>query len=138
MTLELVPLCQVDITLTDPILVGEGALGLRMILEVASGTVTGDRLHGSMMGHASADWVLMHGTIGALDVRVTFQTDDGAIILASYRGRTDLSPEGGGVIYVAPTFETGDERYAWLNTVQGAGKGTLDGTSLRYDWYELR
>lgn len=138
MTLELVPLCEVNITLADPIVVGDGPLGLRMILEVESGTVSGDRLRGSFMGNASADWVLMHGTMGALDVRATIKTDDGAVILSTYRGRTDLSAAGGGVIYVAPTFETGDERYGWLNTVQGAGKGTLDGTSLHYEWYELR
>jgi hypothetical protein len=39
---------------------------------------------------------------------------------------------------VAPTFETGDERYAWLNSIQAVGKGTLDGSAVHYDWYEVR
>ncbi len=75
------------------------------------------------------------GTVATLDVRATFQTDDGAIVFAHYRGRTDL---GNRTIYVAPVFETGDERYAWLNTIQSVGKGSLEGTKLGYEWYEAR
>jgi hypothetical protein len=37
----------------------------------------------------------------------------------------------------APVFETGDERYAWLNTIQAVGIGGLDGTAVVYDIYEL-
>ena len=42
-------------------------------------------------------------------------------------------------IYVAPRFETGDERYAWLNRIQAVGKGILNqDLSLEYEWYEVR
>jgi hypothetical protein len=68
-------------------------------------------------------------------VRTTLQTHDGATVFAHYRGRTDISE---GAIYVAPLFETGDPRYAWLNAIQGMGKGILDGNRLRYEWFELR
>ena len=34
-------------------------------------------------------------------------------------------------------FETGDERYAWLNNIQAVGIGGLDGTDVVYDIYEL-
>ncbi len=135
MPIELVPLCTVDVTLAEPILVGEGPSGLRLIYEVVDATIDGDRISGRMRGHASADWVSVVGTIGSLDVRATFETDDGAVILAQYRGRTDIS---GGPIYVAPLFETGDERYAWLNAIQAIGKGILEGSDLRYEWYEVR
>ena len=41
--------------------------------------------------------------------------------------------------YVAPRFETGDERYAWLNGIQAVGKGILyENLSLDYEWYEVR
>ena len=41
--------------------------------------------------------------------------------------------------YVAPRFETGDARYAWLNRNQAVGKGTLnEDLSVDYEWYELR
>jgi hypothetical protein len=138
MTLELIPLCTVAVVLDDFIVVGDGPAGTRLIAEVKSATVTGARLNGSLKGAASADWITMVGSIVSLDVRVTFETDDGAIILSQYRGRTDFSTGGGAPIYVAPTFETGDERYAWLNLVQAVGKGTLDGPKLDYEWYEVR
>jgi hypothetical protein len=78
---------------------------------------------------------------GTLDIRVTFRTDDGAIIFGQYDGRVDASqgldlPK---TIYVAPRFETGDERYAWLNRIQAVGKGIVhEDLSLDYEWYELR
>ena len=40
-----------------------------------------------------------------------------AVIAMTYRGKADKPPAEGGVIYTAPTFETDDERYAWLNRV---------------------
>jgi hypothetical protein len=41
--------------------------------------------------------------------------------------------------YVAPVFETGDERYAWLNRIQAIGRGILyEDISLHYEWYEVR
>jgi hypothetical protein len=39
------------------------------------------------------------------------------VIAMTYRGKADKPPAEGGVIYTAPTFETDDERYAWLNRV---------------------
>jgi hypothetical protein len=139
MTLELIPLCTVAVTLRDPIAVGDGPAGLRLIYEVAEATVTGDRIKGRMIGQASADWLTITGTTASIDVRATFETDDGAIVLAQYMGRTDITQgPGGAPIYVAPRFETGDERYAWLNSIQAAGKGVLDGSQLTYEWYELR
>jgi hypothetical protein len=139
MTLELIPLCTVAVTLRDPIAVGDGPAGLRLIYEVAEATVRGDRINGRMIGQASADWLTITGTTASLDVRATFETDDGAILLVQYTGRSDLTQgPAGAPIYVAPRFETGDERYAWLNSIQAAGKGVLDGSQLTYEWYELR
>lgn len=139
MTLELIPLCTVTVMLRDPIAVGDGPAGTRLIYEVDGATMQGDRLNGRMIGQASADWLTITGTIATLDVRATFETDDGAIILAQYSGRTDVSQGPGALpIYVAPRFETGDERYAWLNSIQAAGKGALDDLHLVYEWYELR
>jgi hypothetical protein len=138
MAIELVPLCTVDAVLRDPIDVGVGPKGWRMVFEVAEGTITGERLSGSMTGMAAADWVAVGGTVGVIDVRFTVRTDDGALVLVTYGGRTDASAGGGAPIYVAPTFETGDERYDWLNAVQAVGKGLTEGNTLRYEWYEVR
>ena len=42
------------------------------------------------------------------------ETDDGAYIYVEYGGRADMAT---GLIVTAPTFQTGDERYAWLNRI---------------------
>jgi hypothetical protein len=135
MAVELVPLCNLDVILRDPIVIGDGPAGNRMIFEVESVRVTGERISGKMVGQAAADWLVVHGSVGTLDVRATLETDDGALVYAHYQGRALLDT---GRIYVAPMFETSDERYDWLNAVQAVGKGTLEGNRLRYEWYEVR
>ncbi|MGY1703576.1 DUF3237 domain-containing protein [Geodermatophilus sp. SYSU D00697] len=142
MAIELVPLCTLHIQLKPPIEVGSGPAGTRLIFEVESVKLDGDRLSGEMMGSAAADWLVVgpEGT-GTLDIRATFRTDDGAIVFAQYHGRVDFS-EGVNLpvtIYVAPRFETGDERYAWLNRILAVGKGVVhEDLTLDYEWYELR
>jgi hypothetical protein len=71
---------------------------------------------------------------------MTMQTDDGATLLVTYRGRLLLDT---GDIYSAPLFETGDERYQWLNRIQAVGKGRIeaddDGAqTVVYEVFELR
>jgi hypothetical protein len=137
--MELVELCAVDITLNDLLWVGDGPAGTRVIAEVLSATVTGERLSGSLKGSSSADWLVVNGNVGTLDVRATLETVDGALVYVSYKGRMDVSQGPGALpFYCAPLFETSDERYQWLNLVQAVGKANLDGSLLHYDWYEVR
>lgn len=70
--------------------------------------------------------------VAALDVRLNLVTDDGAEILVTYLG---LNVDG--VLKVSPRFETGDERYAWLNKVFAVGIGSPDGDGVRYEVYAL-
>ena len=37
----------------------------------------------------------------------------------------------------APIFETGDDRYAWLNDIVAVGLGASVGGAVRYDVFEL-
>jgi hypothetical protein len=66
------------------------------------------------------------------------ETDDGAVIYVTYQGRRDFSQGLDAPIYTAPRFDTGDERYAWLNKIQAAAKGNVEGTTLTYEVCELR
>jgi len=142
MAIELVPLCTLRIQLKPPIAAGAGPTGTRLIVELVSAQVKGDRLSGEMLGAAAADWIIVgpEGT-ATVDVRVTLQTEDGAVIFVQYNGRLDASQglQFPMTAYVAPRFETGDERYAWLNRIQAVGKGILyEDLSLDYEWYEVR
>lgn len=142
MAIELVPLCAIHIQLRPPIEVGAGPAGTRLVFELASVQVNGDRLRAELLGAAAADWAVVgpDGT-GTLDIRETLRSDDGAVIFVQYNGRLDASQglQFPMTIYVAPRFETGDERYAWLNRIQAVGKGILnEDLSLDYEWYEVR
>src|SRR5262245_52961819 len=138
--IDLVHLCSVRAQLSPVPLEGTPS-GTRVVFEVTEGELTGDRLRGTCMG-PGADWFIV-GPDGAgmLDVRFTLHTHDDAVIFVQYHGRSDVR-EGPGSrpVYVAPRFETGDPRYAWLNFVQAIGKGTFnpEEPSIRYDWYEVR
>ena len=140
MAIELVPLCTATITLKDPMLLPNTPSGMRTIIEVATAKLDGERLSGTMKGSAGADWA----TIGpdmtcTVDVRMTFETHDGALLFITYGGRVDLSKgPGQSPVYAAPLFETGDERYAWLNRVQAVAKGNLDGDKITYEVAEVR
>jgi len=127
------------VELADPMVLTETPVGTRVIVEVKSFTVEGDRLRGRSKGNAGADWLTIgpDGT-GTLDVRATMETDDGALVFVYYQGRRDFSEGMDAPLYTAPKFEAGDERYRWLNKIQAVGKGDLAGSTLTYEIYELR
>ena len=136
--LELVPLGRMTAELRAPQVLADTPAGTRMIFEVASGRLEGERLQAEVVGTANADWLVVgpDGT-GSLDVRVLLQTDDGALVFVHYTGRVDTTVPGAPV-YATPRFDTGDERYRWLNRVQAVAKGRLEGSILTYEVYELR
>ena len=142
MTIELIPLCTATVTLADPFLIPATPSGLRVIVEVEAWEVKGERLNGHLKGAAAADWMYVNAAmIGTLDVRALLETDDGALIYTWYHGRLDLSHgPGTSPVYSAPLYETGDERYAWINKIQAVAKGELsaDGKQLVYEICEVR
>src|SRR5260370_21701785 len=71
--------------------IGTGPFGTRGVANITGGTFTGDRLTGTTVG-AGADWLLIGGDgFGRLDVRVTFQTHDGANIYVQYHGVLEVT-----------------------------------------------
>jgi len=120
--------------------VTDGPHGTRRIVSVPRGTVEGPRVRGTIVP-PTGDWVWTHpgGQSWTLDVRLTLLTDDGAVILMTYRG-IGWRDEATMHIRSAPLFETGDERYAWLTRVQavGIGRRDADGTTITYEVYALR
>jgi hypothetical protein len=112
----------------------DGPSGTRVVVECTSGMFEGPRLRGVVAG-PSGDWVRL-GAGGAmrLDVRMLLRTDDGADILMTYQG---VAGDGGTTIRVAPMFETGDERYSWLNGVQGVATGESGGGQVTYVVYRV-
>ena len=135
---ELVEAGIIDIQLGDFIEVGEGPKGTRLVVDVTEITLKGDRVNATLATNDGADWgtVSEDGILMALDVRFTLKTDDGAFIYVEYGGRGNLAE---GTIAVAPTFQTGHEKYKWLNSVQAiaAGQVNLETGKLIYRLYEV-
>ena len=121
--------------LRSPFVLADTPAGTRMVFELASGTVDGERLRGRLVGRSGADWMVVgpDGT-GSLDVRLLVETHDGALVLVHYTGRVDTTVPGA-PIYATPRF-TAHERYRWLNRVQAVAKGTLDGSTLTYELHQ--
>lgn len=133
--IKLVPLATATIAAGDRFKIDDGPFGNRVIAGIRTGRWDGERLRGTIVG-PGADWA-MPGPGGAmlLDVRQVVQTDDGAVIYVTYHGRADRTR---GTYTIAPTFETSDERYLWLNAVQAVGKGRLTDAGIVYEIYEVR
>jgi|TARA_B100001059_G_scaffold65041_1_gene61224 hypothetical protein len=134
---ELVSMGTITVQLGERIEVGSGPKGTRLVVDVESIEVESDRVRASLAATDAADWLTLSedGSIGCVDVRFTLKTDDGAYIYVEYAGRADMA---NGLIATAPTFQTGDERYAWLNKIQAVGAGALEGNGrLIYSLYEV-
>jgi hypothetical protein len=131
--------------------VGAGPFGYRMIAKVTGGRVEGPMLNGEVLP-GGGDWALIDATSTLrLDARITLKTDDDALIFASYKGViTPLDPdtvakayagtlEPGELYYrTVVIFETGDERYAWLNTLVAVAVGNISAEGVSYDVFAVR
>lgn len=60
------------------------------------------------------------------------------MILMTYSGVGVTDATGTTNVRTAPLFETGDERYAWLNGVQGVAVGQTTPAGVTYDVYALQ
>ena len=126
-----------------PKIVPIGAIpaGRRGIAPVAGGRFEGDRLQGTVRpGH---DWFVTRADGSLLiDVRLTLETDDGAMVYLTYQGTMRGSAEAMNrfrkgeqlqpqnyQLHVVAKAECGDPRYSWLNDaiIVGIGEQTLRG-----------
>jgi hypothetical protein len=137
-------------TLKDPVAVGAGPYGTRLVYEVTGGSVDGKRLKGQVLT-GGADWLLV-GTDGwgRLDVRAQFLTDEGAAIYAAYYGMIEMNENvqramtagsstdyGDQYFRTSPRFETGDPRYSWLNHTLFVAEGRIVPHAVEYKVYRV-
>lgn len=131
--------------------IGPTPHGNRRIVYVKGGTFAGPRLKGEVLP-GGGDWLLVRPD-GAyeLDVRGTLRTDDGHLIYVHYpgiihaspaimqrlrRGERDLDPSEY-YFRTTPAFETGSEKYAWLNVIVAVGIGRRTPTGVGYMVYAM-
>jgi len=136
---KLIPEFSYTAELAEPQVVGPGPYGVRQVLPVTGGTVTGDRLSGTA-AIGGGDWLLAGDDgFGRLDVRAQFNTDDGAVIYMSYQGLVEVTEAAAAALtggdsstnfgdhyfVTTPRLECGDARYGWVNQTIFVGQGRI-------------
>jgi len=135
-----------------PEFIGPTPDGVRITYYVTGGEVEGPRLRGTIRP-AGADWFLIrHDGVGVLDMHMTLETDDGALIHATSSGILDHGPDGfrntlnrqllpdGSSFQSSSRFLTAHPDYLWLSRLQciGVGKVFPESGEARCDVYAVR
>ena len=109
--------------------------GHTRIAPVTGGTFSGPRISGTVH-NGGADWITQVSGHSSLDVRITLETDDGAIIYMTYKGM--VVPSDSGLYWrVTPSFTTSSEEYDWLNHRVFVGKSKQVEGKVAYDIFEI-
>ena len=129
-------------------MIGETPDGYRVNSSSPGGTVQGPGLDAELRG-GGVDWMTIRpdGT-GVVDVGVTYETREGALILEQSGGVLQLGSEqlaqvragvfvGSAPYYSSPQWRTSAPAWAWLNGQQGFGVGAVDlrESAIRSDIY---
>jgi hypothetical protein len=129
---------------------GQTPEGNRKIVPVLGGSLVGPRIDARILP-GGGDWALVRADgVLTLDVRLTAETHDGALIHCTYTGQRHGPPEvmarlakGEHVdpsdmyFRTAPRFETSDARYDWLNRILCVGVGERLPDGPRYHIHEV-
>ena len=106
---------------------GETGHGVRRIIPITGGTVTGEGINGKVCAFGADFQVIRPNELIELEAKYAFETDDGAVVYVENKGLrfgpVDLlqklkrgEPVDPKLIYfrTVPKFETGHEKYRWL------------------------
>jgi len=130
---------------------GDTQYGDRRIARVTGGTFEGPKLKGTVHD-GGGDWILNRTDgVTQLDVRLTMQADDGALIYMTYKGLrhgpADVmaklaagEPVDPSQIYfrTAPFFETAaDGKYAWMNKTVFVATGRREPSGPIYRVFQV-
>src|SRR5262245_13015358 len=110
--------------------------GTRVTAPIASGHFEGPRLRGTVLP-GGGDWTLLRGDgVLELDLRITLETDDGALVYMTSFGFRHGPPESMAALArgeridpstyyfrTTPRFETAHPKYAFLNRLLAVSSG---------------
>src|SRR6478672_1574713 len=141
-------LMTLQVVVPPPQKLGAVPLGTRVIAPITGGSFEGPRLRGKVLP-GGGDWLLLRPDgVLELDLRITLETDDHALIYMTFLGLRHGPPDAiaalgrGEVVDPAryyfrtlPRFETSTETYAFLNRIVtvGVGEARPDGAVHRID-----
>ncbi|PPE74357.1 DUF3237 domain-containing protein [Solimonas fluminis] len=140
-----------DATLqAPPEVIGPVPEGVRINFHVTGGRFEGPRLRGRLRAVGQDAFLLRRDGIGLLEVLLTLETEDGALIDMRYDGQGDFGEEAyerflrGEIppdvhLHTFPRLRTAHPAYQWLQRRACVGRGHADlvRSTVRYDIYAL-
>ena len=112
------PLMLLRLTTSATDEIGPTPHGKLSIFPITGGSFEGERLRGRVLA-GGGDWV--DGTF-ELDLRLTLETEDGALI---HMAATGVRNDANRYLRTLPRFETAEPKYAFLNRLLAVGIGEL-------------
>jgi hypothetical protein len=141
-------LCDLAVTIAAPVEVGQTPAGLRRMIPITGGTVTGPRVNGKVLaGGADFQLILGGGTQAHLDARYVIELGDGsrvfvqntALRVASLENSQRImngQPVNPDEVYFRcqPKLEATTPEWAWLSESQfiGVGRRAPDGVFMSF------
>ncbi len=105
--------------------IGAGPHGVRVTFPIIGGTFEGAQLRGRVLAGGD-DWTVTRADgVIELDLRITLETDDGALIHMTFEGIRDDSAPAAPYFRTVPRFATADPKYAFLNRLLAVGTGDI-------------
>ena len=131
------PLMTVKVIAAPVQKLGAVPYGVRTYVPVAGGDFEGPRLRGRILP-GGGDWLLLRSDgVLELDLRITLETDDHALIYMTFQGLRHGAPDDPARYYfrTVPRFETSAEAYTFVNRIVtvGVGETRPDGAVHRID-----
>ena len=119
------PLMTLRLTTAPTQDIGAGPHGTRVTFPIIGGSFEGDRLRGKVLAGGD-DWTVKRSDgVIELDLRITLETDDGALIHMTFEGIRDDGAPGAPYFRTVPRFETAEPKYSFLNRLLAVGTGEI-------------
>src|SRR5688572_23528999 len=142
---------ELRVKVADPVVIGEVPAGLRRIVKITGGTMSGPRINGIVVPDSGADWqVIQPDGFSELDTRYTLQTDKGELVYVQNVGIRHAPPEvmqklnAGQVVdpklvyfRTVPKFETTAPDLQWLTRSVFVGVGERSPNEVIVRFYRL-
>ena len=102
--------------------IGAGPHGTRITFPITGDSFAGDRLRGEVLPGGD-DWTIERSDgVIELDLRITLETDDGALIHMTFEGIRD---DAASYFRTLPRFATAEPKYGFLNRLLAVGRGEI-------------
>jgi hypothetical protein len=144
-------LCDLAVTIDAPVEVGQTAMGMRRMIPITGGTVTGPQMQGRIVpGGADFQLIVGDGTQAHLDARYVLELQDGSRVFVQNTALRVASAEDSAKIRrgesvdparvyfrCQPKFEATTPQWAWLAEHQFIGVGLRLPDAVHLSFYKV-